>query len=261
MKRKPILPDLAGIPDRFHSFMAGAPVFDSSCSPGARVLYIDRDAGFFLKSAAAGSLKSEVELTRYFYGKGVATEVLAYETGAQDWLLTRRLPGEDCTFTGCLERPEKLSETLGQLLRMLHEMPIDGCPEPDRMESYRSLAQRNFETGNYDSSHFPDSFGYRSAEDAWSVITRDGHLLKSDTLIHGDYCLPNVILDDWRFSGFIDLGNGGIGDRHIDLFWGVWSLAFNLKTDRYADRFLDSYGRDRIEPDLLRIVAAYEVFG
>ena len=69
------------------------------------------------------------------------------------------------------------------------------------------------------------------------------------------------MLDDWRFSGFIDLGNGGVGDRHIDLFWGIWSLGFNLKTDRYADRFLDAYGRDRVEPELLRIVAAYEVFG
>ena len=80
-------------------------------------------------------------------------------------------------------------------------------------------------------------------------------------LTHGDYCLPNILLDDWRFAGFIDLDSGGVGDRHVDLFWGIWSLGFNLKTDRYRERFLDAYGRDKIEEERLRTVAAVEVFG
>ena len=87
-----------------------------------------------------------------------------------------------------------------------------------------------------------------------------GHLLKTDTLLHGDYCLPNIILDNWNFSGFIDLGSGGVGDKHIDLFWGIWTLEFNLKTDKYTNRFLDAYGRFDIEPDMLKIIAAIEVF-
>ena len=59
----------------------------------------------------------------------------------------------------------------------------------------------------------------------------------------------------------MDVGCGGVGDRHIDLFWGVWTLSFNLKTDRYRDRFLDAYGRDRVDETALKIVAAAEVFG
>ena len=80
------------------------------------------------------------------------------------------------------------------------------------------------------------------------------------TLLHGDYCLPNILLDNWQLSGFIDLDAGGIGDRHIDLFWGIWTLQFNLKTDRYRDRFLDAYGRDKVTEELLRVVSAAEVF-
>ena len=86
-------------------------------------------------------------------------------------------------------------------------------------------------------------------------------MLKSDTLIHGDYCLPNIMLDNWRFSGFIDLGNGGRGDRHIDIFWGAWTLEFNLKTDEYRQRFFDAYGRDLIDVEALRVVGAAETFG
>ena len=69
------------------------------------------------------------------------------------------------------------------------------------------------------------------------------------------------MLDNWRFSGLIDVGNGGVGDRHIDIFWGAWTLFFNLKTNAYYNRFLDAYGRDRVEPELLRTVAALESFG
>ena len=50
-------------------------------------------------------------------------------------------------------------------------------------------------------------------------------------------------------------------DRHIDLLWGIWTLAFNLGTTRYTDRFMDAYGRELIDPDLLRCVAAMEMIG
>ena len=69
------------------------------------------------------------------------------------------------------------------------------------------------------------------------------------------------MLNQWKFSAFIDLGNGGVGDRHIDLYWGLWSLKFNLKTDRYRQRFLDVYGRDKVNEDTLKLIAAAEVFG
>ena len=100
-----------------------------------------------------------------------------------------------------------------------------------------------------------------TADKAWKTVCEGRELLCSDTLIHGDYCLPNVMLDDWRFSGFIDLGNGGVGDRHVDIFWGAWTLWFNLHTDQYKDRFFDAYGRDAIDAEALKIVEIAEMFG
>mgnify|MGYP003311110714 CR=1 FL=1 len=85
--------------------------------------------------------------------------------------------------------------------------------------------------------------------------------LQADTLIHGDACLPNVIVKDSAFSAFIDLGMAGRGDKHIDLYWALWSLNFNLKTDAYTDCFLDAYGRENFEYDMLRVIAAFELLG
>ena len=63
MLRTRITLELDKIPELFHRLLADAPVYDSSCSPEARVLYVDRDGGFYLKSAPAGSLKNEAALT------------------------------------------------------------------------------------------------------------------------------------------------------------------------------------------------------
>ncbi len=262
MKRTRIIPDLTEYPDFLRGLLDDAKVYDSSCSPAARVLYIERDGGYYLKSAAAGTLAREAAMTRYFHGLSLGAEVLGYETAdGQDWLLSRRVPGEDATHADYLAEPARLAALLGETLRALHECPVAGCPGAGYLDSYLALVEANYRSGNYDSSHFPDSFGYRSAEEAFAVVEAGRGLLRADTVIHGDYCLPNVMLDGWRLSGFIDLGNSGIADRHIDLFWGAWSLSFNLGTEAFRDTFLDAYGRERVDEDVLRVVAACEVFG
>lgn len=236
-------------------------IYDSSCSPEARVYFIDTDEGFFLKTAPAGTLLREAQMTEYFNKKGFGAKVVSYISDKNDWLLTKRIKGEDCTLDAYLADPVRLAKIMGKRLRMLHEADASDCPVKDRVGEYIALAERNYKTDNYDRSAFPDSFGYKSGAEAYTALQNGKHLLKNEVLIHGDYCLPNIMLDNWDFSGFIDVGNGGIGDRHIDLFWGVWTLWFNLKTGEYADIFLDAYGRDKIDIDKLKIVAAAEVFG
>ena len=246
------------LPESVDRLCRGARVFDSSCSPEARVYFIDRDDGYYLKSAASGRLQREAMMTEYFHKKGLGAEVLHYESGEGDLLLTRAIPGMDCThYTG---DPKRLCDLTAGRLRALHELDASDCPVQDRVSEYLALAVENYKSDNYNKEHFPDSFGYASGEEAYDVLKSGGSLLCNEVLLHGDYCLPNIMLNNWSFSGFIDVDSGGLGDRHIDLFWGRWSLEFNLKTNRFSDRFFDAYGRDKIETELLRVVAAAEVF-
>ncbi len=67
-------------------------------------------------------------------------------------------------------------------------------------------------------------------------VCRAGHVL-----IHGDYCLPNVLVEDGRLSGLIDLGRAGLGDPQDDLAAGVWTLQYNYGPG-HAREFLDAYG-------------------
>lgn len=253
--------NIESYPESLRPLLTGADIYDSRCASGAEVLFIDRDGGYFLKSMKRGELEAEARMTKYFGSLGLGAKVLSFEQTDRDYMLTERVRGEDCTDSRYLSDPKRLCELYAELLYELHRCDFKDCPVQNRIESYSALAFENYHTGNYDKDSFPDSFGYASAEEAMDVIKKYGSALKNDTLIHGDYCLPNVMLDNWKFSAFIDVGNGGVGDKHIDLFWGVWTLWYNLKTHEYGDRFLDAYGRQNFDRDMLRVVAAYEVFG
>ena len=262
MKRTRIETDLTRFPEELRPFLRGADVYDSSCSEEARVYYIDREGGLFLKRYSAGKLKAEAIMTAYFHSLGLSAEVLAYvSTDAYDYLLTRRIPGEDCTHQMYRAAPERLCDLTAEQLRKLHEVRADDCPVRDRLDSYRDSVLAGHERGRYEPDLFRGLWEFASAEEAWQCAQRGLPLLKKEVLIHGDYCLPNIILDNWRFTGFIDVGAGGIADRHIDLLWGIWTLTFNLGTTRYSERFMDAYGRERIDPELLRCAAAMEMIG
>jgi len=191
-----------------------------------------------------------------------------------------------------MQQPKRLIDLLAEQLLLLHATNFYDCPVKNHTELFLANAKHNMQNGTYNKlllklsearenvtesgsifarmnwlqeksnkDHFPDSFGYKSPEEAWAVIEAYGHLLQCNTLLHGDYCLPNIMLDDWRFSGFVDLDAGGVGDPHVDIFWMIWSLEYNFKTDKYRERFLDAYGRSKVNEDMLRLVAAVEVFG
>lgn len=262
MKRTLISVDFGEYPTLFHPYFRGAQVYDSSSSLEARVIFLDKDEGFYLKISAAGTLATEAEMTRFYASKGLSAGVVEYYTAdGYDYLLTPRVLGEDCTSAQYLNDPKRLADTLGTLLRELHDTDFTGCPVPNRLETYLETVKKNYREGRYDLSYrTPEIEGFSGGE-IYRFVFDNAYLLKNDTLIHGDYCLPNVMLNDWRFSGFIDLGNGGVGDRHIDLFWGAWTLRRNLKTDEYRSRFFDAYGRDRVMEHWLPVIAAAEIYG
>jgi len=67
-------------------------------------------------------------------------------------------------------------------------------------------------------------------------INKRGHVL-----IHGDYCLPNVLVSEGELSGLVDVGRSGLGNPEDDLAAGVWTLQYNYARG-LARPFLDAYG-------------------
>ena len=199
-------------------------------------------------------------MTQYYYSLGLAPKALEFISDTNDFLVTAKVKGDDCINPKYLQQPQKLCETLASLLRELHSMDYSDCPIKNHTQIFLDSAKKNYLEGLCDKDILKQ-LNLNNPDEAWDIIDSQKHLLRNEVLLHGDYCLPNVILDDWKLSGFIDLGNGGVGDRHVDIFWGIYTLFFNLKTHKYAKRFIDAYGKELVDCEKLRLIAAIEIFG
>lgn len=143
MTLTPIKPAVEDYPAELCSFLTGAKLYDSSCSPEAQVIFIDKDGGYFLKSAPKGVLEREAGMTKYFHGKGLAANVLAFISNERDWLLTDKIHGDDCTADKYLEKPEKLCDIFAERLALLHAEEYVGCPVQNHTGRYLSKAEQN----------------------------------------------------------------------------------------------------------------------
>ena len=157
--------------------LSGANLYDSSCSPEAKVIFIDKDSGYFLKSAPKGSLERQADMMRYFHGKGLSANVLTYLQDGRDWLLTEKIHVDDCIAAKYLEQPKRLCDVLAEKLALLHSLDFSDCPIQNHTELYLNTAQFNKNSDIFDKSQFPDNWGYKSPEEAWAVVENHGHLL------------------------------------------------------------------------------------
>jgi kanamycin kinase len=67
-------------------------------------------------------------------------------------------------------------------------------------------------------------------------VRKRGHVL-----VHGDFCLPNVLVTDGRLTGLVDVGRAGLGNPETDLAAGLWTLQYNFGRG-YGGAFLEAYG-------------------
>ncbi|MCA0758172.1 aminoglycoside 3'-phosphotransferase [Paenibacillus sp. N4] len=228
MKKTEVSFDIGTSPPAIARYMQSAAIYDSSCSETARTLFVKGAQSAFLKISPKGTLEREYKMTDFLHSFQAAPKAIAYESdSAYDYLLTEVVSGDDGAEQLHLENPEKLAAVFGQYLKMLHSLPVEGCPYRNRTtELLNDAINKGIDL---------------------SAVHEIAYSPVDNVIIHGDYCLPNIIMDHFAFKGFIDLGDGGVGDRHNDLYWGLWTLRYNLKTDKYKDIFLDAYGREKID--------------
>ncbi len=245
MQRKKIDLVLNDFPKELHPFLENKTLYDSSCSELAKTYLLKGEESLYLKVEKMGRLLREAELTKFFHKHRLASEVVFYKTiDEHDYLITREIKGEDGINKIHLDNPKQLAKVYGESLRLIHELPTDNCPFPNRMSEMIHEAELNLEMKKIDKIFLPEPIA--TITDRFNQLK---HLSTDEVVLHGDYCLPNIILNDFKLKGFVDLGSGGVGDRHWDLFWGVWTLQFNLKTDKYKNIFLDAYGLEHIDND------------
>jgi len=259
MIKKLIHININDFPIELHPYL-NQNVYDSSCSKLATVLYIE--SGYYLKISNKNNLQEEYANTKLFYEIGLGVKVIMYLSLDKDYLLTEAIKGLDGTHY--IDEPKHLCEIFANTLKKLHSIEITKFyknNDNNKMEKYLQLMKNNYKLGKYEDYVLLDRFNLKTKDEVYNYIIGNIHNLKSDTLLHGDYCLPNIVIDNHDNVKLIDLDHAGIGDKHIDLFWAIWSLSYNLKTEEYNDYFLEIYGKENYDEEMIKLIACIETFG
>lgn len=140
------------------------------------------------------------------------------------WTVMTRISGEMSCAEPYRTDPHRLVRILADAMKQLWAVDLTGCPVDQSPGAKLDRAKRIIEKGQVDMDLVdPETFGengFSSPADLHQWLT-DNAPAFDPVLTHGDFCLPNLLLEDWKFSGFLDLGRSGAGDRWTDIaiFW------------------------------------------
>ena len=196
---------------------------------GAQVLLFD---DYVLKIRPADAWDTiDVRILDWLAGKAPVPRVAAHEVwNGQDWLLMTRIRGEELCKPDVMNNSVLLLDCMAEALHTLWSIPAVDCPFERTVADNLSHAEAAIRSGQFDPSDCePETFGPGGFENPVALLDwLKSHLPPQDRVFtHGDFCLPNLFTDGKRFTGFIDVGNAGAGDRWMDLALGWRSLKHN----------------------------------
>jgi aminoglycoside 3'-phosphotransferase II len=156
-----------------------------------------------------------------------------------------------------------VAAALGHGLARLHSTDVTTCPFDRRVQTQLDEARDRIAAGRVNEDDFDAARRGRDAADLFVDVLDMVPLHEDLVLVHGDFCLPNVLLSqiggELDVTGLVDCGRAGIGDRHQDLALAIRSLTFNFGAHTVAT-FLSAYGGAPIDPKAIEFFTILDEF-
>jgi len=193
------------------------------------------------------SMEREVDLLKWLEGKLPVPKVLLFihDSEYEYFLMTEVKGIHSCAPSFESDLP-KLVRLLAKGLRMIHSVDIKDCPFDQRLSIKLKEAEYRTVNGLVDEDDFDDIRKGRKAIDLFQELIATKPAEEDLVFTHGDYCLPNIIINNGDIGGFIDWGRGGIADRYQDIALVARSLAYNFG-EKWIPLLFKEYGMDKID--------------
>ena len=135
---------------------------------------------------------------------------------------------------------------IGKKLKEFHSIDINGC----------IFKQNNIENLMKNALDNIDVIYSQIKEESNMTKEQLIEFIKSNAptdkvLVHGDYSLPNVLINGKGEVGVIDLGDVSISSKYFDFYYLVKSLKRNKKEEK-LDELLKGYGIDKLDDNYMK---------
>lgn len=173
--------------------------------------------------------------------------VPCFLTREENQFLFTYIEGENLVTT--LQKPDidettrqRLIFEYGAFLRHIHSWNPAFPESNDWLTEAIAKATDNVKTGVITGTI--DEFNFHSGKtvnELLAYLQEQKVNYASDTVFsHGDWCMPNVIVEEGTVTAAIDWSNGGYKDYRYDIATALWSLSRNGYKDLTA-LFVDGY--------------------
>ena len=220
------------IPDKIKSILASSDYSSDTVGMSEASILLFDDKVLKIDRVCDES-ENERDVMLWLKDKLPVPEVICHETyNGRSYLLMSKLPGVMACDESYLTRPQELTEILATGLKRLWETDISKCSYNFSLDKKLEMARYNVEHGLVDIDNVePETFGkngFQSPEHLldWLIHNRPEEDI---VLSHGDFCLPNIFIDNGKISGFLDLGKTGCADRYQDIALCYRSLKGNYE--------------------------------
>lgn len=206
--------------------------------------------------------RNEAKMLRWLNGKIPVPDIIEHiSENERSYILMSKCGGKMACDPYYLDQPKRLAELLADALHRLWGIDSGDCPCQWPLQRRLAVAEENVVKNLVDIDDAqPNTFGPNGFRDpehllCWLI---DNQPEQSNTISHGDFCLPNVFLSDNGVEGLIDLGKAGIADLWQDIALCVRSLDDNF-SGRYTGRNRNGFQKEMlfealgITPDMDRI--------
>ncbi len=250
---------MAKLLDCYFENYSVAPITGGATDADLFQITIGENQNYILKKQPS-SLESDYLNYKWLEGKIAVPEVVFYcQFNQNEWLCMSALQGHTLDYyIGQIEEKE-IVRRYATALKSLHSLNIDRCALIQDLDKKVARARYNMENGLVDISELqPDNQSCNMNElfeKLISIQPTDFELV----FTHGDYCFDNIIYNKDQFSGFIDIGNGGVADKYQDIALAVRSIHDNFCSE-LADVFYKEYGLSKIDNSKLEFYALLDEF-
>ncbi|WIV21144.1 aminoglycoside 3'-phosphotransferase [Paenibacillus polygoni] len=219
----------------------------------AQTFYIQSENGKsrYLKIQPAGlaeSLERQAKKLIWCKNKIPIPEVIDFGVLEDyEYLLTLELPGFDAASEFAKHNVKELVVLIAHGLRTIHDVSIEDCPFDNSINQLIKIIKTNHEQGLMNSKDIYNIFGKTNIIGVINELEFYFSSSKEDLVFtHGDYSMPNILINNATISGYIDLGNCGIADRYYDLAVVEKSIIRNYGIE-YVELFFNSYGVSKVD--------------
>jgi aminoglycoside phosphotransferase len=196
---------------------------------------------------AVESLLNEKERLEWLQVKLPVPEVLYYgKDDVNEYLLITEIAGVNASDKLFEMTLPAIMKQVAIGLRKVHEIKIDNCPFNQRLESKIEEARKRVQNKLVDEEDFDQIRLGLTPEELLKELLFKRPAMEDLVFTHGDYCLPNIIIDKGEFSGFIDWGRAGVADRYQDLALAARSITYNFGKE-HVQHFLEEYGVKEVD--------------